>query len=273
MIDLYSWGMLMGKNVGKLFLYCFLLSLAVSYIPNIFGNNDPMVNMCANIIAILLLLLFLGNSLVRSGCFDRGAQVPNWKDLLILSPVAILLVGFFVANLTSGYEILAYNISSNNEVSWLFLLYVILHTIYDELLFRIVLQYEWAHNYSRIKRILYPALAYAAFFGLFGSNFSISSNPLINALSTFGGGFLVGCILGFLMEYTHSIYVCLVYSLIHTLLIGYGAPSILLTYLFECASFGRFFFDSYYLITILAEVISALYLVLIYNFYFKKKEY
>lgn len=269
----------MGRRFGNLVLGCLIISIIFNNIPRMFGITDPFVENCFYLITKLLLLLFLTNSLVRAGYFSDGRQTPDWKNLLIFLPTLVLIIGFPISSLVDGSNTIFWvPFLWDNENFWLYFLALIVESIYDELLFRLVIQYSWFSNKTKIARILLSALVYAGFMVL-SNGFGTLLFSIVELIALFGGAFILGCITGFLIEYTRSVYPCIVFHLLFSLFAGPLTSSFTVAFVFGALinALSGFNVSGLFSISdfILAgcEAFTILYLVYIYNFYYKKREY
>lgn len=265
----------MRDRFSKMLIYSLIFSFLASNIPSLLGIEDPFKKACIELIVDLLLLLVVGNSLIRAGVFDDGKQTPHWKHLAILSPTFIMILIIPIMNLVSGIPILGYSLANADGLTIVIFVDIIIRAIYDELLFRYILQQTWFSQKTRIVRVLGSAAIYSAFKCF--SNIGILFNSLIGIMFIFIGYFIIGCVLAFFMEYTHSIYVCIIYGVLYAIFMPLKGESYLLTALLLGAAYG---FDAFLLIllngvwlVVAAELFTILYLIFIYYFYFRKKEY
>lgn len=266
----------MRKDFSRMVYYSILISIAINAIPSLFGITDTVVILGLQLVSCLILFLVLGNSLLRNGYFDKGRQEPHWKNLLILSPLIIFILGLPIVRIRFGYLPFAFDFSSSDETFWLIFVYGLVSAIYDELLFRLIIQQSWFANKTRIQRIIFSSLVYTTFQVLCNLN-TIFLTSIAGALVAFAGYFLLGIVLAFLMEYTHSIYVCIVYGLLAYLFLGFSVNCYTLNAILSLVVGGIdsasliFTFDV--IVVMICEIFTMLYITLIYQFYLRRREY
>lgn len=265
----------MRRDLGRMIIYCLITSIILRNIPAMFGITDLVVKYAIFLIVDLLLLLFVGNSLVRCGYFSKDRQTPLWKNLLILLPTLVLVIGFPISNLVYYNRVFSFDFAYFTELDWLILAQLIVTAIYDELLFRLILQYQWFGNSSRIQRIVFSALVFALFealsLGIYALLVSIASIIVL-----FAGAFILGLVLGFFMEYTHSVYPCIIFHLLFAIFALGNESSALLSlvvFILGGETFEALSYQTDLFILAGCELFTVLYLFFTYNLYFKKKEY
>lgn len=263
----------MKREFGRLLLFSILISLAISIIPVALGIDDPFIINCLYVIVDLLLLLYLGNVLIKAGCFDRGKQKPNWKNLFILAPSIIFLLAYPVIFLFNGYPML-FGLGHFNETVAVYYIQIIVSSIYDELLFRLVLQQGWFGNKSKIARVLLSALVFALFQVLSsGIYFDLSIESIVFILIYFVVSYAFGFIMGFLMECTRSIYVCVILHIVLAVFCNYEAAVLLVALLLSAIAGGYLTTGNLLVFASIFEILSPIYMVIMYNAYFKKQEF
>ena len=241
----------MKKEISN-FLFLSLILTAIVTLPSIFGEEDLFTSLAISAVCNLLFLLYIGNNCARSGLLNKERQQPFWKHILILSPTIVMFLALPISMLFPDAVIMG----SFSDVSWLYLLNGIVSVINEELIFRLMFQTR-IFAQSRLKRILVSAGIYA----LFDIIVLFRTFNLIATIITMIGSFILGIVLGFIMEYGHSIYPCIVFHLLYEFFTN------LYVVVFVVGSIDTTF------LSLGLMVLTLAYLAITYILYFRKKEF
>ena len=243
----------MRREVQNMLIYSGLLMVAL-LLPSFLGNQDPLVGTCVNLIVELLIAFIIFNQLSRAGAFTRDFQEPNWKNLAILSPVILILFALPVALIFDKSMVVIF-LNFDAMYFFLTLLTIVLRVLIEEMIFRISLQKRLRYP-SKAKRVIISAGIYALFdVLLFFQTFNV-----LYVLFSMAVSFVMGLIYGAIMEYGHSVYPCMILHFIYDFIGYYFAGLIFI---------GSELFD---LLHLIFPAVSAVYLVIIYFVYYRKKE-
>lgn len=240
----------MNKQI-KDFLFLSLILTAVLVLPSLFPSTDPITRLGVSLICNLLFLLYIGNSVFRSGALERGKQVPYLKHILILLPTILFFLGAPIAWMLPGGTF----ISTYSGTSWLYLLNSLVIVLNEEFVFRLMLQNRLFFN-SRLKRILVSA----GIFALFDLVVFLQTLSILATLIQMATSFVLGVFLGAMMEYGHSIYPCIIFHFLYEF--------------FDSTYMAFFAFESeiYAFLELVLSIVAICYIVIIYFVYFRKKE-
>ena len=248
----------MGKILSRSWLACLLFSLAMS-LPYYLVDLEPITRKCVVLIVDLLIIMYYYYFLKSQGGFEKSAQEPNWKNLLVLSPVIFGLLSFPFFSLTMPEGLYIVQFDSINF--FLDLLTALCVAVLDEMFFRmywfgIVRQY-FKKKWQRI-------LVCAGVVALFEAIPLVLTLQIINIASSvlyLFEIFLVAFILAVIVEYGHCNYVSVIYYFIYVFIYEYYLGGTMFHYIGQ----GYYF-------KILFVVVAAVYLVIIYFVKYKKKE-
>ena len=257
----------MRKSVFDSLIASALLIL-IFILPRMATNLGELELTCILLILKVVLCLYLFIALQRNGYFDNGRQNPHWKHVGLLCPTFVAFVGIALFFIFSGYiDVMGIFLSYNGELSpslnlFLSIVNWVVSAIYTELFFRLYF-FNQIRTQNRIVRILASAGIEALFsILLLMQNFPLQAVAL-DMLVTF----LFGIILGTLMEYGHSIYICIGVHIVFNFAFQDMA------YVYALIGFDGIFLDYIFLNPLLWLVIGVVYIGVIYAVYFRKKEY
>ena len=241
----------MKKEISN-FLFLSLILTAIVMLPSMFGDEDVFTSLAISTVCNLLFLLYIGNNVARSGMLSKEKQEPYWKHILILLPTVIIFMAVPIAMVWPDAVI----IGSFSELSWLYLLNGVVAAVNEELIFRLMFQ-KRIFAQSRLKRILISAGIYA----IFDIIVLFRTFNLIATLIAMISSFILGVVLGFIMEYGHSIYPCIIFHLLYAFFTDlYIAVFVVASIDITLLSYGFL-------------VITLAYLAITYLLYFRKKEF
>ena len=244
----------MRRNVTDTFLNSLLL-LVLIMVPSLVVGLEPIEQECIILAVDTLLCLYWFMTLSRAGAFRKDQQEPHWKHLLILSPVFIVIFAIPLTLLINP-DSAAHLVFLGTDATSVFLtiLRIVLIALIEEMAFRIYF-YKMIRKENRLLKIVISAGIYA----LFDLIYFFHGAGILSVLISMIGSFLLGLILGALIEYGHCIYVCMGFHLLYSF---FGSLD------------GMVIIDATYLIVSCALFILAIcYLIAIYIGYFREKEY
>lgn len=246
----------MKRSLGDSLIISALFIVVIS-LPGFIGDLDLLTQRCIFIILDLLICLYLFNSLNRQGAFSRNNQAPNWKNLLVLSPIVLPLLMLIVLSLVTGLSMFVFVDFYDPLYSFLQSLELILTVLIDEMFFRIFF-HRIIKTENRILRIVISA----AIFALFDILLFLQGAALKAVLLKMVFSFLLGLVLGAVVEYGHCVYFCIGYHLFLRVIYGsYLEPFLLMgpswTVLFN---------------PIIIMLIAVIYLIVAYFVFFRKKD-
>lgn len=247
----------MRREVRDIWIGTLLLSLAI-YLPVVLSSEDPVIQYGLVLISQLVFLLYFGRILGRAGYFSKERNEVNTKHLLILLPICISLLPPIISlclypDFVNSYCELFNTAEIDMTPTLLSYACMIVSAITDEMFFRMIIYERIPNKYSRLMKVLISAGIFALFelIGFF-QTFNIFST-LIDMLVAF----VLGLFLGFLREYTHSIWPCMIFHVLNVICFNIlPAPisaDIVMVY-------------------IGLPILAIIYLVIVYFAYFKEKE-
>lgn len=243
----------MKKEVRNTLFFSLILMVALM-LPSFFNSVDYLTQYCIYLIVDLLIAFYMFNSLNRIGAFRAEVQRPNWKNLAILSPVLIILLSNFIGPIF--YPGTIFFTDEGSTYLFLEILQAVLVVLIDEMLFRMYFQKSLRVD-SHLRRIIYSACIFAAFDILY---FFETLNILLT-LYKMAYSFVLGVILGTIMEFGHSVYPCIILNLLFKLVGETGSILVL--------SFS----DLTILLGYILPLVAVVYIAIIYFIYFRKKEF
>lgn len=236
----------MKKEILVMLIGTIIISLIVSYMPYL-GFSDPIYYTGISIIFQLVVLLFLGNSLAKSGLLSNENQKLNLKNFTILSPITL----FYGAIAFFGIAFKSDLFGPISKANILIIVSYILTAIIDGLFFGTYLRYRLRYK-SRLKRIFLIG-------GIFALFELISNIQYLYYFPAFfvriAATFILGSFFAFITEFMHSIYPTIIFEFIHLL---FYEP------------FYFFLVLKYPIIILFVLGFLALYVVLSYLFYFRR---
>ncbi len=180
----------------------------------------------------------------------------NWKNILILLPTLLVCFNNFIFILFYQNYIF---VSTFNRIYIYEFVLTIFTAVIEEIIFRYII-----HNQLNIKNKLLKIITSAGIFALFHIfNFltSFDLSDLLIIVYAFG----LGIILGFFMEYGKNTFICMGYHFLF---------NFINTNLYQFVFIGLYqdMYLIYFLVAGAITIIVSVYLLLIYLFYFKKKD-
>lgn len=238
-----------------------LLLIAIFMLPGFFSKSSYLVQLCVALIVDVLLCFYLFYQLNNANAFSRQNQEPHWKYLAILAPTIIALLSlpftFLIDPEDSFYTLIIFEMEDGALVFFLQTLEIILLTLIDEMLFRMIF-----FNMFRIQNRGLKIIASAGVFALFGILYIFSTFSIESTLIYIVQCFMLGLILGAIVEYGHCVYFSIVFALIFNFVIDN-----------MCLFIFPTFSLNYTLIKFLCLGLADIYVVVMYFVYFRKKEY
>lgn len=231
-----------------------LLTLVIS-LPLIFSGFDNLTRYIISLIVDLIIVWYLGTRLAKGGAFDKRYQEVNTKNLLILIPLIISFLAVPIVMLVQPSTIIV----AYTDFFWLFLLEAILVTAIEEMFFRMII-YRILRTKTRLLRILASA-GVCALFEIFTF---LSTFSLLATFLAMLSAFILGLLLGFIREYTGSIYPCMVFHFLYI----FFTETIL--YLFEFSL--ELNLNLYTILIYGLPILALVYAFIIYLIYFRKIE-
>lgn len=244
----------MRRNVADTFLNTLLIFVLVM-IPSLVAGLEPLEQLCILLAVDVLICFYWFLTLNRAGAFRKDQQEPHWKHILILSPVFIVIFSIPLTYLIDPYSF-QYLVFLGTDATSIFLnvLRIVVVALIEEMVFRLYF-YKMIRKENRLLKIVISAGIYALFDLLLFVNGTGPIGVLINMI----GSFLLGLILGALIEYGHCIYVCMVFHLLYSFI---GSMDSLV-------AVGT----TYFIVQGLLFFLAIIYLIVIYFIYFREKEY
>jgi len=243
----------MRRDLRDMWIGSLLLTLAIS-LPLFFSDSDYITQKVISLIVGLIIIWYFGTRLSKAGAFRKENQEINKKHLLILLPLCVSFLGLPFLMLLNIDGIVIFEV---NEYFFLDFLNALLIAISEEMFFRMII-YNMLKTKSRLLKILASAGICALFeIIVFFQTFSILVT-IVNMVK----GFVLGIFLGFLREYTESIYPCMVF---HFVYLFFTETIVNLCYVVCDAGLMLAF-------TYGMPILALVYCGLIYICYFKNKE-
>ena len=253
----------MRRSVGESLIFSALLIVMIMA-PGFIQGLEPLQQECVLLIINALLFLYIFYFTSRAGGFRKDAQEPNSRNLLMLLPVFIVIGVMVILAILSGILdslriVGGLMYGSFNLDTFLTLLRIVLSVLIEEMIFRMSF-FNRISSRNRGVKILISA----GIFALFDILLIFQQNmPFLHILLSMIISFLLGVVLGAIMEYGHCVYFCM---LVHFLFrFAYWDYQVAFAYV----GLGEYIF----LNPILWLLICNVYLVVLYFVYFKKKEY
>ena len=255
----------MRRQVGESLIFSALL-IIVLMAPGFIVDLEPLQQQCVLLIINALLFLYVFYFTSKSDGFSKEAQEPNNRNLFVLLPVFVIIGIMVVLAIITGFvdavRIVENSLFFNgdfNLITFLTLLRIVLSVLIEEMIFRMSF-FNRIRAQNRAVKVLISAAIFAVFDILLILQGRVVFQELLISMVI---SFLLGVILGAIMEYGHCVYLCM---LVH--------------FLFRFAFwdyqvvYGMFAWGSFIIFNpILWLLVCNAYLVVIYFVYFKKKEY
>lgn len=242
----------MKRNVSGVLFNSVLLAVLI-FLPSMIGNFEPIQRVCIHLIVAILLCCYIFIQLRNMNLFSPRYQEPIWKNVLLLAPVLIVFISFPLFLVARPEGTISYLFDPT--MFFLNLLEVVFVSLLQEMLFRMYFFYQIKHE-NRLMIIIISAAIFAAFdILLFFEGYSFTM-VLWHMLQSF----LLGLILGAIMEYGHCIYLCMAFRIAFEFI-----------YEQQCCGLLYNFYASLYLWIFLLLAVG--YLVVLYFVHLKKKEY
>ena len=246
----------MRRSIGES-LFISALFIIVLTVPGFVADLEPLTRQCIYLILDLLILLLLFNSLNRAGAFSKESQEPNWKNLLKMSPVLVSLLFLAIVTIYYGFSLITLFPVNDELLFFLEALETILIVLIEELLFRL-----YYFRQIRTENPLLRILISAAIFALFDVLMFIQTRDLQIVALHMLFSFLLGLVLGAIMEYGHCVYFCIGFHLLLRALYGNYLDAFLVI-----TPFGFVLMNP-----IIIVLIALAYLGVAYFVFFRKKD-
>ena len=243
----------MRRSVTSTFLNT-LLIIVIVLIPSLVVGLEPLEQECIILAVDTLICFYWFITLNSAGAFRKEQQEPHWKHLLILSPVFIVVLSIPITLAIDPFARYLVFLGTDSISIFLNVLKIVVIALIEEMVFRLYF-YKMIRKENRLLKIVISAGIYA----LFDLLYLFRGAGLAATAINMGVSFLLGLILGALMEYGHCIYVCMVYHLLYSF-VGSMESLVAVTSIYFVVQ-GILFF------------IALVYLVVAYFVYFRKKEY
>ena len=242
----------MRRNVSQVLINSVLLAVLV-FLPSLIVKFEPIQQICIHLIVAILLCCYIFIQLRNLNLFSSRYQEPIWKNVVLLSPVLIVFLPLPLFLIASPELTVTYYFDPT--MFFLELLEVIFISLLQEMLFRMYFFYQIKQQ-NRALIIIISAAIFAAFdVLLFFQGLSFTS-VLLHMVQSF----MLGLILGAIMEYGHCIYICMAFRMAFDFIYDQYCCGLLYNY-----------YASHYLWVFLFLAIG--YLVVLYFVHFRKKEY
>lgn len=239
------------KSILDSMLLTFLLILVIAF-PVDYFITDTLSYYLVQIGLRLLLLIYYYFSIRRSGRRVYGDE--NWKEIAILSPVFLICVSNII--LCAIYPT-SVSFNGINKIFALEIVLDLLTAIVEEILFRLIF-----HNALRISNRLVRIIASAGIFAAFHAlHFFAYFDPTI--FIQVGYTFGLGIVLGFLMEYGNSVFMCMGLHFLYNAVNG-----TLFSYIFMMSNPQQL--PVYYYVNIGVAAVVAIYLLIIFLVRYRK---
>jgi hypothetical protein len=255
----------MKRQVGESLVLSAMLMVMIMA-PGFIRDLEPLQQDCVLLIIDALLFLYIFYSVNSAGGFKKEVQEPNKRNLLILIPVfavmgAMVLITIIsglvdTMNMLSGY--LAYGTDFNLN-TFLTILRIVLSVLIEEMIFRMSF-FNRIRTQNRAVKILISAAIFTVFDILLVLQDGVTFQYILFSMII---SFLLGVVLGAIMEYGHCVYFCM---LVHFLFrFAYWDFQVV---------FAIYAWRSDIIFNpLLWLIICNIYLVVMYFVYFRKKEY
>lgn len=258
----------MRRSLGESLLFSAFIVIMLM-LPGFIDQLEPFQQLCITLIVNALLFLYLFYRHSSQGEFRRNKQELNKKHFLILLPVCVPLVILFLIFVFNGtldalslLWIFSYELDVLESLFAARLLAVVeflLIALIDEMVFRMFFFKLIRINNRGLKIIISGAI-----FALFDLLLLFQKVVLFRTVAlSMVVSFLLGVVLGAIVEYGHCVYIAFAYHFLFEL-----------TYWGYSSNFADRFDGIYwYANPIIWLSICVVYLVIIYFVYFRKKEY
>ena len=242
----------MRRNVSGVLFNSVLLAVLV-FLPSMIGNFEPIQRVCIHLIVAILLCCYIFIQLRNMNLFSPRYQEPIWKNVLLLAPVLIVFIPlpFFLICRPEA----TYTLYFDSTMFFLSLLEVIFISLLQEMLFRMYFFYQ-IKNQNRAIIIIISAAIFAAFDVLLFFQGASFTYVLLHMVQSF----MLGIILGAIMEYGHCIYLCMGFRIVFD-------------FIYDQRCCGLIYNDYASLYLWLFLLLAIGYLVVLYFVHFNKKEY
>ena len=230
-----------------------LLLIVILFLPTLVVDFAPIQKLCIQIIVDILITCFLFMQLKNQNFFSPRYQDPIWKNVLVLAPVLIVFLPFplFLIAAPQATHIFEFDAT----LFFLNLLQVVFVCLLQEMLFRMFFFYRIRHENRGV-----IILISAAIFTAFDLLKIFTGYPIASVLFGMIFTFLLGIILGAIMEYGHCVYLCMGFRILYEFI-----------YKSDCC--GLIYNDYAILYSALFLIAAVIYLIVLYFIHFKKKEY
>ena len=255
----------MKRSVGESLLFSAALILIIMA-PGFLGGLESIQQECGLLIINALLFLLIFYSKNREGAFRKEAQEPNKKNIIVLIPVFAIFGIMLILCILSGFLDALRGVFSfvfYGDLSlgtFLTLLRIILSVLIEEMIFRMSF-FNMIGVQNRALRVLISAVVFAVFDILLLLQKYMTFEYVLYSMII---SFLLGIILGAIMEYGHCVYICMLLHFVFRF--AFWDSQVLIAML--AWSGGTFFINPLIWLTI-----CCAYLVVLYFTYFRKKEY
>ena len=230
-----------------------LLLIVILFLPSLVVDFAPIQKLCIQVIVDILITCFLFMQLKNENFFSQRYQDPIWKNVLVLAPVLVIFLSFplFLIAAPESTHILQFD----GTFFFLKFLEVIFVCLLQEMLFRMFFFYRIKHQNRGV-----IVLISAGIFTAFDLLKIFRGYPAVSVFYGMIFTFLLGIVLGAIMEYGHCVYLCMGFRILYEFI-----------YTSDCC--GLIYNDYATVYSGVFLIVAVIYLIVLYFAHFKKKEY